>query len=277
MAKLSRILHPTDFSDSARQALVQAARIAKAHGAVLHVFHAVLLHEQDPKRAQKQITEYLAVAAGEGATSVQHREARAASPYEAIAQRVDELAPELIVIGTHGRSLLGHLLMGSVAEKILRHAPCDVMTLRGDARPGAADGRFHRVLVPVDFSEHSQRALARARTLATAAGDAITLLHVVEPLPPMFLAGGIEHRVQLDPEMPKRVAQRLQEWAGDAQVSTRMAEGQAAKEIARAADEMGADLIVMGSRGLTGLEHILVGSVTERVCRSARVPVLVVR
>jgi nucleotide-binding universal stress UspA family protein len=277
MPQLTRILHPTDFSDCARQALVQAARLAQAHGAELHVFHAVLLHEQDPQRHQKQMQEYLALAAQEGAAGVKSSEARSASPYEAIAQRVDELAPDLIVLGTHGRSALGHLLMGSVAEKVLRHAPCDIMTLRADARPGPAGGRFHRVLVPVDFSEHAKRALARARGLAAAAGGALTLLHVVEPLPPMFLAGGLEHRAQLDPDMPGRVEKHMQEWAGDASLPARMAEGQSARQIVRTADELGADLIVMGTRGLTGISHALVGSVTERVCRSAHVPVLVVR
>jgi nucleotide-binding universal stress UspA family protein len=279
---LQTILHPTDFSDGARQALIQAVRLAARHRAALHIFHGVLLHAEDPVTTERQLQQYLqeaerALPEGRDRANLKITisSGRAVSAFDAIMEKARELGPDLIVLGTHGRSGLGKFLMGSEAEKVLRHAPGSVMTLRADARVGGADGRFRRVIVPVDFSEHSRHALEAARGLAE--GASLTLLHVIGPLPPMYYAAGLTSRVHVDPDLPGRVSARLREWAGDTAAETIVGEGQPAEEILRAAEETQADLIAMGTRGLTGLEHVMVGSVTERVCRRAGCPVLAVK
>jgi len=198
------------------------------------------------------------------------------SAFEAILERVSQVEPDLIVMGTHGRTALGRLLMGSTAEKVLRHAPGNVLTVkRAVAAPGP--GEPLRVLVPVDFSDGAARALDAARWLSHERPTRLHLLHVVEPLPAIYDIGGVG-AVGLEGELRPRLEETLREWSGDLDDARwSVAQGVAALEIARIAQITHSDLVVMGTRGLSGLEHVLIGSVTERVCRTCEVPVLVVR
>ena len=189
----------------------------------------------------------------------------------------DKYQPELIVIGTHGHTGFSRLLMGSTAEKVLRHAPCHVLTVKADA-PVPSDRAFHTLLVPVDFSDAAARALDGAKALQVGDGATIHLVHVVEPIPPMYLAGDISSYFELDPDLRDRVEANLKTWAGDVpQSKTHITEGGPALGIARLSETLNADLIVMSTKGLTAVEHLLVGSVTERVCRFSVVPVLAMR
>lgn len=280
---LTTILHPTDFSTSAGQALRLAINLAIRFDAQLYVFHAETLHGDDPSHESEALERYTETARtllDEGGKS--HRSAlhvsqeRSMSAFDGIMRAAATHQPELIVMGTHGRTGLGKLLMGSTAEKVLRHAARSVLTVRADAKI-PTDGRFHKLLVPVDFSDGAGRALAMARDLKE--DDAVVyLLHVVEPVPPMYYAGNVTSRFDLDAELRDRIESSLRDWSGDLPGARRMiAEGNPAVETARVADDIGADLLVISTRGLTGIEHLLVGSVTERVCRMATVPVLAVR
>lgn len=280
--RVKNILHPTDFSDSAKQALRQAVRLAVAHEATLHVFHTVLLLSEDPKKTERDLEDYKNTATEEARTllrgghtlDLQTACDRSVSVFDAVMDRVALIQPDLLLVGTHGRSGVSKFLMGSEAEKLLRHAPCHLMTLRADATLGAADGRFTRIVVPVDFSDHSRRALDIAHDLSQGRHDAITLLHVVEPIPALYYAGGITSRFALDGDLRSRVEDKLRSWAHDAESPVLVTEGNPGAEIAKVASDLSAELIVMGTRGLTGLEHFFVGSVAERVCRHATVPVL---
>jgi nucleotide-binding universal stress UspA family protein len=283
--RLDTILHPTDFSESARRALSEAVRLAVAHNAALHVFHALLLHTEDPaveypkvdawvEDARRLAAEY--AGAGAAPLAISASTARGVSAFESVMEEIDRRRPDLLVIGTHGRSGLARLLMGSDAEKLLRHAPCPVLTVRADARASSGEP-VRRILIPVDFSEASRHALDAGRALAAENGAAVTLLYVLEALPALYYAAEISSRFQLDSELEGRVRESLQQWAGADVDRLAVSEGTTATEILRVADAEGADMIVMGARGRTGLDHILVGSVTEKVCRFARLPVLVVR
>jgi len=287
--KLEKILFPTDISETADHAFKQAVALALTHQAKLHIFHAIVLHSEGnihhlqsllQDRLQGLETEAQGllekrVAELEGtALRVEISFARALSAYEAIADRAEQLKPDLIVMGTHGRSGVGKLLFGSVAEKVLRHSPCNVLTLRKDAAIAREKGGLQRVLVPVDFSDFSRRAVEAARTLVTDKA-ALTLVHVVaSPIHPSFYAGGITELFQLDPELPSRIRAKLEEWLGDQPGEIVVTEGEPAVEILKTADETRAELIVIGTRGLSGLDHLLMGSVTERVVRTSKVPVL---
>lgn len=281
------ILHPTDFSDGARRALELAVDLAVDHGATLHLFHAMLLHSvEDPAReaaaldaladqARRLVARATEARDRKTGAGVATSDARSVFAVDAILGRATEIQADLIVMGTHGRSGLGKLLMGSTAEKVLRHAACSVATVRPDAR---ATSGFRSLLVPVDFSQWAERALQAARALAPAPGAMLHLLHVVEPIPPIYYSADVSSRFALDGDLRNRVEASLREWAGDSpHARLHVTEGSPAAEIVRVADQVAADLIVMSTRGLTGLEHVLVGSVTERVCRFAKVPVLSVR
>lgn len=142
--------------------------------------------------------------------------------------------------------------------------------------------RFRTLLVPVDFSRHSGRALGVAIELAREFGAEIHLLHAYElPVGPA-LAYGIPLPQDLDEEMRDAAARRLEkalhrvEEAG-LRGETHLVQSTPAEAIAQLARELPADLIVMGTRGLAGLKHVLLGSVAERVLRLAPCPVLTVK
>ena len=284
--RISTILHPTDFSDTADRALEVAVDLATRYDAVLHLFHGLVLHADSPTAPP---LDACAAAASEQAArlverdptrrppTVQVSHLHAVDPFEAIMERISQLHPDLIVMGTHGRTGLGRLLMGSTAEKVLRHAPGNVLTVKG-AAPHRDAGAARRILVPVDFSDGSAQALDAARWLARRAETRLHLLHVVEPLPAFYYAGPAERAPELDNDLRQRIEHSLREWSGDLDGARwSVAEGHVPTEIARVARNTEAGLVVMGTRGLTGLHHVLIGSVTERVCRTCEAPVLVVR
>lgn len=142
--------------------------------------------------------------------------------------------------------------------------------------------RFHTVLVPTDFSDCSQAALQVALDFARALGSRLRLLHVYHPPALVFDSYGIQPAEPILLEVPaaarRRLEQQLEEVSGaGAEADGEVREGLAAEEIVAEARESGADLIVMGTHGHTGLEHVLLGSVAERTVRLAPCPVLTVK
>lgn len=285
--QLRSIFHPTDFSECARRALTVAVYLAVSRRATLHVFHAAVLHEDDPAFELPEMTAWVDQAhvhaeawlehAPGGRLDIRTEIGRGLDAHDAIMDAAERHRADLVVMGTHGRVGVRKLLMGSHTDKMLRHASCHVLTTRADAELPGPGQRFRRILVPVDFSSHSKRAFALARDLATEDGGRITLAHVMSTVVPTHYAASVDTSFELDPRLLDAAGRTLRTWAADADVDTVLAEGLASIEIERIARETQADLIVMGTRGLTGLEHVLVGSVTERVCRTVAVPVLVVK
>ena len=143
-------------------------------------------------------------------------------------------------------------------------------------------GRIRAILVPVDFSPHADRALETAVELAKVFGAKVHLLHCYQ-----INVGGISPYGLAIPENFYRdvraAAQRmLDEWgekvkAGGVEVEGHVSSMFPSMTIPATAEEIGADLIVMGTRGLTGLKHVLLGSVAERTIRVAACPVLTVK
>ena len=135
------------------------------------------------------------------------------------------------------------------------------------------------VLVPIDFSEHSLRALDVAKKLAQDAGGTLTLLHVVEPIPgwediPVLMT---------NPQLAKDAERKLQRLPRERQIDARLVGRTVVKigtpwyEITQTAKELGRDLIVIATHGYAGWKHVVLGSTAERVVRHASCPVLVVR
>ena len=269
----------------------QAVELALVHKAKLHVFHAILLHTDDPRQLENLFKEYLDKLEqdtldllemksdelkGRG-VAVDISTQRSISAFEAIMEEVDTLDPDLIVMGTHGRTGVEKLLMGSVAEKVLRHSPCHVMTLRKDSAIAEGEGGFERVLVPVDFTEHSRRAVDAARSLVSRQGSLILVHVVANPIHPSFYAGGVTRLFQLDSELPGRIRGNLASWLEGHPGESIAAEGDVHSEIMRVSKERQAQLLVIGTRGLSGVNHFLTGSVTEKVVRVSTIPVLTVK
>jgi nucleotide-binding universal stress UspA family protein len=141
MIKLERILVPTDFSDCAKQAVTYASELAKRFGAELYLLHvvqppvaypyAVPLFDEaaHPEASAAKELEALEVADGEQIYRVE-RSIRTGTPFVEIVRHAKESEVDLIVIGTHGLTGLTHMLLGSVAEKVVRKASCPVLTVR---------------------------------------------------------------------------------------------------------------------------------------------------
>jgi nucleotide-binding universal stress UspA family protein len=287
---VQRILCATDFSPHAGRALEHALELTRLFGAELTVFTSAYLEPQalaavatgmapslvDESRADaRQRIDTLAGhlrAGGVRATSAFSTE----EPSGAICARAAELGADLIALGTRGHSALAHVLSGSVAERVSRLATVPVLTAHADS-PGPSPYRC--VLVPTDFSADSDAALALARALVGRTGGKLVLLHAYD-LPHMMTIGAglaaanIEKTLADDAHA--RLAQ-LRATLSGVEVETIVSAVQPDPAITEAAVRAHADLIVMGTRGRTGLAHVLLGSTAERVLRRAQVPVITVK
>jgi nucleotide-binding universal stress UspA family protein len=211
----------------------------------------------------------------------------AAEAGDAAATIVDQavaLHADLLVMGTHGRSGFDRFLLGSVTEKVLRKAPCPVLTVPPQAPEVPSPEVTERaVLCPIDFSPSSLQAFGVALDLARRADASLTLLHTIEWLaeeePREFAHFSIpEYREHLITDAQEQLESLVaQEAPVNRGVKVMVAIGRAHREILRIATEKRAGLIVMGAQGRGGPALTIFGSSTEQVVRGAACPVLTVR
>lgn len=291
--KIRRILLPTDLSEAADRALKQAVELAAQHKAKIEILHAVTLERLDSSEVRQALDAYMARVEKEVFDDLATRSdairtrgievatvvVRRPYPVEAILDRIRETEPDVVVMGTHGRSGVRKLLLGSVASRIVLEASCPVMTVASDAKVAEGEKGFDPILVPVDFTEYSERALRAAKALLAPSGRLI-LEHVVStPVHPAFYAGSVTKLFQLEPELPKLIGQKLSELSelhgGPGEIV--VTEGSIVEEILATAKSRNVQLIVMGTRGLSREGYLLLGSVTEHVIGRAKVPVLAVK
>ncbi len=145
MLPIRTILHPTDFSERSNYAFQTACALARTYGAQLFVLHVgqqpVIVPVEgvgpfEPERYQEQLTENLRnLQAQIPQLHVETRLVIAARPAAEILRAAQEIRCDLIVMGTHGRTGLGRLLLGSVAEEVLRRASCPVLTVKTPLPP----------------------------------------------------------------------------------------------------------------------------------------------
>jgi nucleotide-binding universal stress UspA family protein len=195
---------------------------------------------------------------------------------ETILRAAQEIGCDLIVMGTHGVTGLKRLLGGSVALAVLRGAQCPVVAVRVGVHP--RDGQqTHVILHPTDFSASAEAALQVARSIARISGARLILLHVA----PFTVAveGGLtaEFDVSYAPDALEMVRERTEGPDLKYPVETWFSRGEAPDEIVRVADEIGCDLIVLGTHGRTGLGRLLMGNTAESVLPEASCPVIIVK
>ncbi len=286
----TKILCPTDFSPGAERALRVATRMASETGAELVIAHSWYIPpssysleapfpgyvtQEIVDDAQRGLDAAVREAAAAGAKCVSGK-LLAGVPWSQIVRLLEDQAFDLCCIGTHGRTGIARILLGSVAENVIRHAPCSTLAVR----PDAAIQPFAHALVPTDFSESAEHALQLAAEVVQPKGS-VTLLHVIEL--PIRYSGEVR-----DPdfarELDKRAALALENEAADLRrqtdlnVAIRSRIGYPGAETLNAVDsDPTIDLVVMGSHGRTGIKRVLLGSVAEKVVRHARCPVLVAR
>jgi len=296
MIHIHNILFPTDFSDTSSAALGYALMLADRFQARLVMLHAAGPNES-PQRLrfpeinpaadelEEILEDQLSQIIGAEPTHklridrVVHQNN---DPVQEICGYVETNDIDLIIMGTHGRSGLSHLFAGSVAEEVVRGAGCPVMTVRA-CKQSAEVTPYFDILVPVDFSLYSQKALRYGLTLAHLFEANLHLLHVLDqPIHPVHYGIGEDLLMRLNPEVPKSSHEELQRLvarssAVEVKCQTHVREGRAYSEIVRFVTEQECDLVVMGTHGMSGLEHFLLGGTTEKVMRHASCPVLAVK
>ena len=283
---MQRILVATDFSAHADRALEWATALARRFSGELELVSSVFmlpLPAGPPgyavptdylrgarEAAERRLAELVAGLEKQGLRArytILHED-----PSSGICARAKETGADLLALGTRGRSGLAHVVLGSVAERVARLAPCPVLTVHAQVPPPRP---LRKLLVPTDFSPHAGRALQLARELVEPGG----VLVVAHAIPPVMAPG--------EPEMPLPDP-RSEAWAREefaklarvlgavtAQLDLRF--GAPDTAVLAAAAEHQVDLIAMGTRGRTGLAHVLLGSVAERVIRRASLPVVTAR
>jgi nucleotide-binding universal stress UspA family protein len=286
------ILSATDFSETAERASDFARELSRKFRAQLHLLHVIVILD-DPhieENLRHRLEEL--VASGDEARrnhlendaddrpglDVTPHMVRGLAPAEVIVETASNLGCELIVMGTHGRRGLSHLLLGSVAERVVRTSKVPVLTVRANADIDLPE--TPKILVPHDFSEASTAAVERAAAWANALGAEITLLHVVEPVVyPEFYSVDV-----LSDDLMERLVERSEralgraakDLLGETKARVQVEVGRAANTIVDHADPERYDAVVMATRGLSGLEQVLLGSVAESVLRRCEIPLLAV-
>jgi len=198
------------------------------------------------------------------------------SAADAILSLAETRAISLIVMGTHGRRGFDRLMMGSVTERVLRHASCPVLAVRpaapGSNYPGAPDEPvpIRRILCCVDFSAHSQRALEYALSAADTYSADVTVLHVLDPV-----SQSADVAQETDAAMAN-LAKLLPPGSSSTKTHLEVRLGEAYREILDLGSEMQADLVVTGVRGRNSLDLAVFGSTTYRVIQLGPGPVLTV-
>jgi nucleotide-binding universal stress UspA family protein len=285
----ARILVPIDFSAPSDAALDYARLLARRWGSELHVLHVTGERLTPPHGSGAPDAEPAAfrrirdrLAGKDAPRRLNIRVVERAAPADAILNYARSAEADLIVMGTHGRRGVAHVVMGSVAESVVRRAPCPVLTMQES--PADAPS-FTRILVPTDFSAPSDDALDLARVLQLRFGASIHLLHVLEEEQTagpfgaeVFVTEAPEVRTARLRDARERLSHRVS--AADrasGRVTSEVLVGAVASTIVNYAGDNGFDLIVMGTHGRTGLAHLLVGSVAERVIRGAACPVVTTR
>jgi nucleotide-binding universal stress UspA family protein len=282
---VQRILLPLDGSELAEAVVPVAEALARDYEAEILLLRALTPRESFDAEveAQREAEAYLARVAD----GLRDRGARGVDwkvwynePSQAIVDAAQANAIDLVTMATHGRSGFERLLVGSVAERVVRRAPVPVLLVRGV--PSASSGAVGRILVPLDGSEVSEAVLPVVAGLAGPFDLTIDLLHAVEPLTPSVLAevgsraDEILDRRQAEAEAHLRqLADALE--ARGLRVRHAVRGGPAAETIRRYGEDEKIGLIAMTTHGRSGLPRLLFGSVAERILRTATVPVLLLK
>lgn len=288
---VKNILVPLDFSDNSDRALEYAVQFAKLAGAKITLLHAVVMYQydfnDDSKIAnyEEMLNSHSVTVRGnlEGSKkdisaqglAVETVIERGVSAVDIILKHLEANVYDLLIMGTQGRTGLKHLLQGSTAEKIVRYSPVPVLTIH-NTQEGFS---LEHILIPIDFSESSHKAIAHAIDLQGNSSAKITFLHVVEtPVYPAYYAAGAGSVFDVDDDLKNRVIENMKKFAEDVgienSVSFEVSEGLSHQVIVDYARSHDVDLIVIATRGLTGLEHMLMGSTTEKVVRLTNLPVI---
>jgi nucleotide-binding universal stress UspA family protein len=293
---IKTILVPTDFSSASLQTIRLAKFVAHRTGADIHLVH---VHDFEHSvagagrmigKSAKAIQNWLYrdlkdVAIRHGVPNATARcHILTGHAFQQICKLADKIHADLIVMSTHGRTGWRRVLLGSTAERVVQHSPCPVLIARQSKSSQKRALKLKKIVVPVDFSDCSAEALNYAVNLARGFDAELFLLHALniyhyETPVVVYTVPELNRFAREGAEEHMRELVRITNF-GDVKFETviRMGRqtGSAARTICHYAENNSADLIVTSTHGRTGLPHVLIGSVAEKIVRCAKTPVLVV-
>jgi nucleotide-binding universal stress UspA family protein len=183
---------------------------------------------------------------------------------------------DLIIMGTHGHTGFKRWILGSDTERIIRFSPLPVLTIHKEWPQLKLD----KIAVPIDFSSHSKTAVKKALQIADEFNAQLVFIHVVEEeAHPEFYNISFESILLANPALKGHILQNLQKLAGlkDDRAEFVVLEGKVSRELKNFCEKEKTDLIVIPARGMSDLEHLFLGSNTEKIARTASCPVLTIR
>lgn len=292
------LLVPLDGSLLAEAALPAAAHLAGIFGARLTLLHVIErkapgeihgeTHLREPESARAYLEALAARPFAAGLSVEPHvHVAEVESAAAGIAAHIEELQPDLIVMCTHGGPHLRRWLSGSVAQKVLGLSRAPILLLQPGEGGSAAPLSCRRLLVPLDGLAEHEQGLAVAAALAARCSSSLHLALVVHTF--VTLSGLKAVTARFLPAATSALLEASQLGAAEylerqtvplreagLSVTAEIYRGEPAKSVVRAAQRVGADLIVLGTHARSGLEAFWAGSIAPKICSRCRIPLLLV-
>ena len=269
-ARMEKLMVATDGSDYSESAIREAINLARICSSRLFVVSIVTTNlefqtvvpqvmEKEEKEAREHLDSVKSRAAKEG-IECDVIDRLSEEPFQDIIDLAEKNKVDMIIVGTHGRTGLKRLMMGSVTAKVIGHAHCNVLVV-----PLHAKVECRNILVATDGSKYSAAAASEAIGIAKKCGSSLFVISVASTDTEVASAAGNVKKVTDTAEKENIHIEGI------------AVKGKPYEAITETAKQKRADLIIMGSHGKTGLERLLMGSVTERVIGHSGTAVLVVR
>jgi nucleotide-binding universal stress UspA family protein len=298
MSAIDRILCATDFSPASARALQHAMAMARWRNAGLTLLHvspplpvvagnlalaldAATFEARRPEHLRERLADFAAPAVQAGLpTELLVEEGPIVAK---ILERARAEDSNLIALGTHGRGALGHFVLGSVAERVVRKATCPVLTVGpGPLEMPRLPVALKNIVCAIDLAAPSRRGLAHALWLARQARSRLTLVHALglpqgrfdSPYAEMVAEGQERLRKETLHELRAAVPAEARAWCD---LHERVVMGTPWRQVLRVAEEEKADLLVLDVHDCTAAERAFFGSCADQVVRHASCAVLTVR
>jgi universal stress protein E len=279
---LTSLIAASDLSRRSTPAVTRALHLARESGAKLTVLHVVEddLYDTALRLRLREAETLLgeAIAQGAGGAKVELA-AVAGHAFHSIGTEARARGAELIVMGAHRRDYLRDVFIGTTVERVTRTAGLPVLMVNA-----APAGPWRRVVIGTDLSESSAQAARRAHELGLLAGAEVSVVHGYAPITRQMMsyAGIAPEQVEAEAEREfqatrREVAEFLEGLGSmSANWGARVIEGVGAGAIAGHVAQVKADLLVIGTRGLSGVKRLFLGSVAQELMGSLRIDVLAV-
>jgi len=269
-ARLEKLLVCTDGSPDSQGALSGTLALAQSCGSKIFALQVLEfnpeLEAQAPEfiaQREAKVHDYLEMCKAEAEkleVPIETRVRRSEAAYVGIVEEAEKIRPDLIIMGRRGRGRLFRLMMGNVTARVIGYSPFNVLVV-----PKGVPLEFRRILIASDGSPHSYAAWDEALFMTQRVGAELIALSVA--------------RDERDLPTAQAIVARLKKEANSQGVSLRtlVLQGRPFEAIIQAARDEKADLIVMGTLGMTELKSLLMGSTTERVIAQTPCSVMVVK